>query len=98
GSGAGAGNMVAVPMMLVAAGHAKGDIPAALARERTRHPGLSWTYGRPLGPHPALLGLLAPGIPGAAAAAAAAPAAAGGADSPPAVLVVGRGSSDPDAN
>jgi sirohydrochlorin cobaltochelatase len=102
GSGAGAGNMVAVPMMLVAAGHAKGDIPAALARERTRHPGLSWTYGRPLGPHPALVNLLAARI---AAAAATGPAAAGIAtaasdepDGPPAVLVVGRGSSDPDAN
>jgi sirohydrochlorin cobaltochelatase len=89
GNGAGAGNMVAVPMMLVAAGHAKGDIPAALARERTRHPGLSWTYGRPLGPHPGLLDLLAARI------AAAAPGDPG---SPPAVLVVGRGSSDPDAN
>src|SRR5208337_951860 len=52
-------NLVAVPLMLSAAGHAKGDIPAALARERTRHPGLSWTYARPLGPHPALLDLLA---------------------------------------
>src|SRR5271165_1047857 len=52
-------NMVAVPLMLSAAGHAKGDIPAALARERTRHPGLSWTYARPLGPHPALLDLQA---------------------------------------
>ena len=52
-------HMVAVPLMLSAAGHAKGDIPAALARERTRHPGLRWTYARPLGPHPALLDLLA---------------------------------------
>ena len=52
-------SMVAVPLMLSAAGHAKGDIPAALARERARHPGLTWTYGRPLGPHPALLELLA---------------------------------------
>ena len=83
---AGAGNMVAVPMMLVAAGHAKGDIPAALARERSRHPGLTWTYGRPLGPHPALLDLLAARI------------AAADPDGPPAVLVVGRGASDPDAN
>jgi sirohydrochlorin cobaltochelatase len=92
--------MVAVPMMLVAAGHAKGDIPAALARERSRHPGLRWTYGRPLGPHPALVDLLAARI---AAAAAAGPAgiATGAPDDPagpPAVLVVGRGSSDPDAN
>jgi sirohydrochlorin cobaltochelatase len=78
--------MVAVPLMLSAAGHAKGDIPAALARERARHPGLSWTYARPLGPHPALVGLLAARVA----------AVAHGPD--PAVLVVGRGSTDPDAN
>jgi len=79
-------SIVAVPLMLSAAGHAKGDIPAALARERTRHPGLSWTYARPLGPHPALLELLADRI-----------AAVSGPDAP-AVLLVGRGSTDPDAN
>jgi sirohydrochlorin cobaltochelatase len=78
--------MVAVPLMLSAAGHAKGDIPAALAREQTRHPGVSFSYGRPLGPHPALIGLLAARI------------AAVAGDTPPAVLVVGRGSTDPDAN
>jgi sirohydrochlorin cobaltochelatase len=78
--------MVAVPLTLSAAGHAKGDIPAALTRERTRHPGLRWTYARPLGPHPALIGLLAARI-----------AAASG-DQAPAVLLVGRGSTDPDAN
>ena len=80
-------NMVAVPLMLSAAGHAKGDIPAALARERTRHPGLSWTYARPLGPHPVLLDLLAARISEVAPSSPA-----------PAVLVVGRGTSDPDAN
>jgi len=79
--------LVAVPLMLSAAGHAKGDIPAALDRERARHPGLRWTYARPLGPHPALLGLLAARI-----------AAASRGGPPPAVLVVGRGSTDPDAN
>jgi sirohydrochlorin cobaltochelatase len=47
--------IVAVPLMLVAAGHAKGDIPAALAREQARHPGVSFTYARTLGPHPALI-------------------------------------------
>jgi sirohydrochlorin cobaltochelatase len=82
----GKGSMVAVPLMLSAAGHAKGDIPAALARERARHPGLTWTYGRPLGPHPALLELLAARI-----AAVTGPSA-------PTVLLVGRGSTDPDAN
>ena len=78
-------HLVAVPLMLSAAGHAKGDIPAALARERTRHPGLRWTYARPLGPHPQLVELLATRV------------AAGGGNAP-AVLVVGRGSTDPDAN
>ncbi|MEV6616898.1 sirohydrochlorin chelatase [Streptomyces sp. NPDC051051] len=83
----------AVPLMLVSAGHAKGDIPAALAREKERHPGISYTYGRPLGPHPALLNVLGRRLD----------EALGGARTPeePAdvtVLLVGRGSTDPDAN
>jgi sirohydrochlorin cobaltochelatase len=78
--------VVAVPLMLVAAGHAKGDIPAALAREQARHPGVSFTYARTLGPHPALIELLDARV------------AAVAGDPPPAVLVVGRGSTDPDAN
>jgi len=78
-------HLVAVPLMLAAAGHAKGDVPASLARERARHTGLTWDYGRPLGPHPVLLDLLERRI------AAVSP-------QPPAVLVVGRGSTDPDAN
>ena len=77
--------LVAVPLMLSAAGHAKGDIPAALAREHARHPAVSFIYGRPLGPHPALIDLLAQRI------------GAEGLDAP-AVLLVGRGSTDPDAN
>ena len=82
----GPARVVAVPLTLVAAGHAKGDIPAALAREQARHPGVSFAYARTLGPHPALIELLATRIAGAAG------------DPPPAVLVVGRGSTDPDAN
>jgi sirohydrochlorin cobaltochelatase len=77
--------IVAVPLMLVAAGHAKGDIPAALAREQARHPGVSFAYARTLGPHPLLIELLAARVD------------ARGVDAP-AVLVVGRGSTDPDAN
>ena len=82
-------DMVAVPIVLTAAGHGKGDIPAALARERLRHPGLRWRYGRPLGPHPVLLDLLAERIDAAASG------------EPPEttwVLLVGRGATDPDAN
>jgi sirohydrochlorin cobaltochelatase len=76
--------LVAVPLMLVAAGHAKGDVPAALHRERHRHPGLRVAYGRPLGPHPALLTLLRERL--------------GRSGPDTTVLLVGRGSTDPDAN
>src|SRR5581483_4377682 len=72
-----------------AAGHGKGDIPAALARELRRHPGLSYRYGRPLGPHPVLQDLLEARIDAALA----------GAGRPGThVLLVGRGPTDPDAN
>ena len=78
-----------VPLVLVAAGHSKGDIPAALARERSRHPGLSFRYGRPLGPQPLLLADLADRLL---------------ATVPDdlwhetGVVLVGRGATDPDAN
>jgi sirohydrochlorin cobaltochelatase len=79
--------IVAVPLILVAAGHSKGDIPAALAREQTRHPGVTFAYARTLGPHPLLIDLLDQRITAALAH-----------NEPPAILVVGRGSTDPDAN
>jgi sirohydrochlorin cobaltochelatase len=85
GLAASPGPVVAVPLMLSAAGHAKGDIPAALAREHTRHPAVRFTYARPLGPHATLTELLARRVD------------AEGADRP-AVLLAGRGSTDPDAN
>ncbi|MBW3640379.1 MAG: sirohydrochlorin chelatase [Actinobacteria bacterium] len=78
-----------VPLVLVAAGHSKGDIPAALRREELRHPGLSFRYARPLGPHPALL----------AEAAARLLAVVPREQWPQtAVVLVGRGATDPDAN
>ena len=78
-----------VPLVLVAAGHSKGDIPAALARERLRHPGLEFRYGRPLGPHPDLLAVAE------ARLAAVVPREQW---SDTAVVLVGRGATDPDAN
>ena len=78
-----------VPLVLVAAGHSKGDIPAALERERGWHPGLSFRYGRPLGPQPLLLDDLADRLRAVVAEA----------DWPTtAVVLVGRGATDPDAN
>ena len=83
------GPMAAVPLVLTAAGHGKGDIPAALARELHRHPGLSYYYGRPLGPHPVLQDLLEARIDAALA---------GASRQDTCVLLAGRGSTDPDAN
>ena len=88
---AGRGNrmMAAVPMVLVAAGHAKGDIPAALQREVVRDPTTGYLFGRPLGPHPVLQELLDARVRSALG------------DEPAegtTVLLVGRGSTDPDAN
>ncbi|HEY5986765.1 MAG TPA: sirohydrochlorin chelatase [Streptosporangiaceae bacterium] len=81
--------LVAIPLVLTAAGHGKGDIPAALAREQARHPGLSYRYGRPLGPHPALQNILEARIDAAL-------------DGAPRrgtlVVLVGRGATDPDGN
>ncbi len=85
----GATRFAAVPLVLVSAGHAKGDIPAALVRERERHPGTSFGYGRPLGPHPALLTVLERRLDEVLPRELRAETT---------VLLVGRGSTDPDAN
>jgi sirohydrochlorin cobaltochelatase len=87
--GRGHRRLAAVPMVLVGAGHAKGDIPAALQREVLRAPGSGYAFGRPLGPHPVLQELLAARIDAVADPAAVAETV---------VLLVGRGSTDPDAN
>jgi precorrin isomerase/sirohydrochlorin ferrochelatase len=81
----GSGHVVAVPLVLLGAGHLKDDGPAALARGRRRHPRSHLAYARDLGVHPAVLAAVAERI-----------ASCG--DGADAVVVVGRGSSDPDAN
>lgn len=79
----------AVPLMLLAAGHSKDDIPATLVREGISHPDVDFGYGRALGIRPELLELMDERI-----------SAVVPEDEKEdwAVLVVGRGSSDPDAN
>jgi sirohydrochlorin cobaltochelatase len=81
--------IAAVPLMLLAAGHAKDDIPATLVREKMRHPDVNFRYGRALGIRPELLSLMDKRI------AASVPEEE---KVETAVLIVGRGSSDPDAN
>ncbi|MGC5288424.1 uroporphyrinogen-III C-methyltransferase [Micromonospora sp. DT231] len=87
--------LVALPLVLTAAGHGKGDIPAAMAREQERHPGLTYRYGRPLGPHPLLHDALEQRIDAALAGAAQADTADRAGTW---VALIGRGSTDPDAN
>jgi sirohydrochlorin cobaltochelatase len=85
----GAQSVAAVPLMLLAAGHAKDDIPATLVREKMSHPGMSFSYGRALGIRPELLELMDERVSAVVSE---------GEKEETAVLVVGRGSSDPDAN
>jgi cobalt/nickel transport system ATP-binding protein len=84
----GATSVVAVPLVLLGAGHMKDDGPAALQRARERHPGVVFRYARHLGIHPTILALAESRVreavlpdPGDVS-----------------VILVGRGSSDPDAN
>ncbi len=87
--GAGAASIVAVPLVLLGAGHLKNDGPAALARGREQHPDVQFAYARELGIHPAPLGVAGERM---------AAAVDGWPDDGTAVVLVSRGSSDPDAN
>jgi sirohydrochlorin cobaltochelatase len=75
--------------MLLAAAHAKDDIPATLVREKLAHPTMSFSYGRALGIRPELLELMDKRISAVVREEE---------KEETAVLIVGRGSSDPDAN
>jgi cobalt/nickel transport system ATP-binding protein len=83
----GARDVVAVPYVLFGAGHLKDDGPAVLGRARRRHPGVRFRLARDLGTHPAVLDV----------AEERARAALAGLAEPAAVVLVGRGSTDPDA-
>ena len=84
----------ALPGMLLSAGHAKNDIPALLRAYEQRH-GVTIRYGRPLGLDARMLAAAVRRLREALASA--------GAEDQEArhgtlLVVVGRGSSDPDAN
>lgn len=86
-----AASVLVVPLILFGAGHVKNDLPLALAAARQRFPSVSFVAARPLGVHPLLTALLAERAESVAALSAVDRAKT-------AVLAVGRGSSDPDAN
>ena len=74
-----------LPLMLLGAGHAKSDVPAVVREARVRHPQVEFPFGRPLGVARAPVELLGKAV-----------VASGGAGLP--LLLVARGTSDPDAN
>lgn len=89
----GIGRVLAVPGMLFAAGHAKDDIPSVLNAYQREHPGLIINYGRELAVDLKLLRAAADRIEQAERIIARKVARAD-----TLLLVVGRGTSDPDAN
>lgn len=87
---AGAREVTVAPAFLLGAGHVKNDLPSALDAVRARHPGVTIHYGAPLGVESRLLQVLARRIAGATDGRIPA--------SETAILLVGRGTTDPDAN
>jgi sirohydrochlorin cobaltochelatase len=88
----GARTVAVLPGMLMAAGHAKNDIPSEIHEARRRYPDVSFHYGRHLHLHPNIVQLCRLRVEEAERA-------AGPAERRDTLLlVVGRGSSDPDAN
>ena len=77
--------IVVQPLILLAAGHGKSDVPAVALEGRDRHPHVEIVFGSPLGVVPELLAIGASNIEQA------------GAKGLP-LLVIARGTSDPDAN
>lgn len=88
---AGAERILAVPWLLLGAGHVKNDLPAAIQVARQRYPQVSMRYGTPIAVQPEILSILGDRL--------AAVDVNGGSGSPEtALLLVQRGSSDPEAN
>jgi sirohydrochlorin cobaltochelatase len=90
---AGARRIIALPLFLGPAGHQKNDVPTIINWAKTEWPQLDIKYGTPLGAQPQIIDALAAR---AAEAIAASPTEIPAADT--ALIVVGRGSRDPDSN
>ncbi|MCY9546924.1 sirohydrochlorin chelatase [Lysinibacillus xylanilyticus] len=80
----GATAIAIVPILLLAAQHAKHDIPSEIDKAKKQYPQVRFTYGEPLGVHELLIDTLQTRI-----------LEAGCPTKDASVLVIGRGSSDP---
>ncbi len=85
-AGEGVDDVVVLPLLLTAASHSKTDVAASVSAGRRAHPGMLLRYGRPLGPHPVLVDVLARRL------------AEAGADPEAPVVLVAGGALDPAAN
>lgn len=87
----GADHIVVIPIMLLQAGHSKIHIPAAIDEAKIKYPFVQFTYGRPIGVHEETFEILKTRLTDIGE----------NLDHPEedtAVLLLGRGGSDPDAN
>jgi sirohydrochlorin cobaltochelatase len=89
----GATRILALPVMLFAASHVKNDLPSEVNSFAVSHPGIAVQFGRELSIEPKLLKAAADRI---AAAEQSSPHAVPRSET--LLLVVGRGTTDPDAN
>ena len=85
-----ASEVVVAPLFLFAAGHTKNDIPVAISGARVKYPHVRFRVARALGVHPSLIEIVNERCQAAQRE--------DSDQSRTAVVVVGRGSSDPDAN
>ena len=90
---AGARRVVALPLFLGPAGHQKNDVPTIINWARHQWPDVTFIYGAHLGPHYNIIAALAERVREAEAQ-----APNGISPEETAILVVGRGSRDPDSN
>jgi len=95
---AGVRQVLAVPGMLFAAGHTKNDIPSVLRTYEAEHPEMTIRYGRDLAIDTRMVRAAGERIAEALAAAPECPGAEPTHPHQTLLMVVGRGTSDPDAN
>ncbi|MBI1823942.1 MAG: sirohydrochlorin chelatase [Nitrospirae bacterium] len=81
-----------LPLLLFGAGHSKTEIPKVIHKARIRHPHVEYRYGTPIGIHSSLLRMVGEQIH------LTEKGARPFGREETAVLIIGRGSSDPDAN
>ncbi|QMV40648.1 sirohydrochlorin chelatase [Cohnella cholangitidis] len=91
----GAARVAIVPITLFSAGHAKIHIPAEIDEARIRYPHIRFTYGRPIGVHEQVLKILSSRLESVESSGGWVDELQG---EDTAILIVGRGSSDADAN